>query len=101
MERQPDVRSTHGSPEVLRELVASIGKLDRLLESAVEPDHEDQPGRQRSPARTPSSAAPTPTVATGLKAEGGEQTYRHPGGHTQDVGRRYRFLRLVRSTNGY
>jgi PAS domain S-box-containing protein len=77
------------SPELLRELAAGIGRLDRLLEGAAEA------GADR-PAGEPRVTAPT-----GLTLKAVSRRTGIPGATLRTWERRYQFLRPERSTNGY
>jgi MerR HTH family regulatory protein/GAF domain len=97
-ERQPDGGSG-GSLELLRVLATSIGKLDRLLEGAVEAE-EDRAAREPGAATAPSVAAP-PRIPTGLTLKAVSLRTGIPAATLRTWERRYQFLLPERSTNGY
>jgi PAS domain S-box-containing protein len=101
MEQRSDVRSMQGSPELLRELAASVGKLDRLLEGAMERGQGDLPDRQASAVAAHPSAEPPMTIPTGLTLKAVSRRTGIPAATLRTWERRYGFLSPVRSANGY
>jgi hypothetical protein len=88
-----------GSPELLRALAASIGRLDRLLEGTVEPQAGGAAGR---PSAVPApSAAPLPRIPTGLTLKAVSLRTGIPAATLRTWERRYQFLRPERSASGY
>jgi hypothetical protein len=86
---------------MLRELAASIGKLDRLLEGAVELDRE-APREQQPWGVSPTlRAEPPPRVPTGLTLKAVSRCTGIPAATLRTWERRYGFLRPMRSANGY
>jgi hypothetical protein len=101
MERQPDIQSAQGPPELLRELAASIGKLDRLLEGAVEPDYGDRRERQPWAVTIPWSTERLPRIPAGLTLKAVSRRTGIPAATLRTSERRYGFVRPMRSANGY
>jgi MerR family regulatory protein len=101
MEQRSDVRSMQGSPELLRELAASVGKLDWLLESTMERGQGDLPEQQSSAVTAQPSAEPPMTIPTGLTLKAVSRRTGIPAATLRTWERRYGFLRPVRSANGY
>jgi hypothetical protein len=101
MEQRSDVRSMQGSPELLRELAASVDKLDRLLEGAMERRQGDLPERQSPAVTAHPSAEPPTTIPTGLTLKVVSRRTGIPAATLRTWERRYGFLRPVRSANGY
>jgi hypothetical protein len=101
MEQRSDVRSMQGSPELLRELAASVGKLDRLLEGAMERGQGHLPERQSSAVAAHPSAEPPMTIPTGLTLKAVSRRTGIPAATLRTWERRYGFLSPVRSANGY
>jgi hypothetical protein len=66
LEQRSDVRSIQGPPELLRGLAASVGKLDRLLEGAMERRQGDLPERQSPAVTAHPRAEPPMTIPTRL-----------------------------------
>jgi PAS domain S-box-containing protein len=83
MERQPVGQAESGSPELLGELVANIGRLDRLLEGTAEPS-------------TPAAGIPS-----GLTLQAVSRRTGIPAATLRTWERRYGFLRPTRSASGY
>lgn len=101
MERQPSVRSMQESTELLRELVASIEKLDRLLQGAVEPNHGDDLERGRTAVDAPLSAEPPPRIPTRLTMKGVSRRTGIPAATLRTWERRYGFVHPTRSASGH
>jgi hypothetical protein len=101
MEQRSDVRSMQGSPELLRELAASVGKLDWLLEGTMERGQGDLPEQQSSAVTAQPSAEPPMTIPTGLTLKAVSRRTGIPAATLRTRERRYGFLRPVRSANGY
>jgi PAS domain S-box-containing protein len=101
MEREPNVRSIEEAPELLRQLAASVGKLDRLLEDVMELHHGDRPERQPSTVAThPAGDRPSP-IPVGLTLKAVSRRTGIPAATIRTWERRYGFVRPMRSANGY
>jgi PAS domain S-box-containing protein len=101
MEQRSDIPSTQGSPELLRELAASVGKLDRLLEGEMERRQGDLPERRSSADTAHPGAEPPMTIPTGLTLKAVSRRTGIPAATLRTWERRYGFLRPVRSASGY
>jgi PAS domain S-box-containing protein len=97
----PDAMAEQASPELLQGLAASIGKLDRLLEDAVEARQQRQPATQASAVAAPSTVSPPPKVPTGLTLKAVSRRTGIPAATLRTWERRYHFLRPERSASGY
>jgi PAS domain S-box-containing protein len=86
----------------LGEAVATVaGKLDRLLEGAVEPGQRDRPERQPRALAGPAIAQPLPRIPTGLTLKAVSRRTGIPAATLRTWERRYGFVRPVRSASGY
>jgi PAS domain S-box-containing protein len=101
MDQRSEARSTQGSPEWLRELAAIVGKLDRLLEDAMERRQGDLPEGQSEVVSADPGAEPPMVVPTGLTLKAVSRRTGIPAATLRTWERRYGFLRPVRSANGY
>jgi PAS domain S-box-containing protein len=101
MEQRSEVRSMQGSPEWLGELAAIVGKLDRLLEDAMERRQGDLPEGQSEVVSTDPGAEPPMAIPTGLTLKAVSRRTGIPAATLRTWERRYGFLRPVRSANGY
>ena len=101
MEQRSDVRSMQESSELLQELAASVGKLDRLLEGTTERGQGDLPERRSSAVPARPSAEPPMTIPTGLTLKAVSRRTGIPAATLRTWERRYGFLRPARSANGY
>lgn len=81
-----------GSPELLRELAANLGRLDRLLES---------PAGRRDPGSLPQAPAPVAGIPTGLTLKAVSRRTGIPAATLRTWERRHGFLRPTRSASGY
>jgi MerR HTH family regulatory protein/GAF domain len=92
-------------PTLLRELAASVGRLNRLLEKVIENDRLDRdpsfarPGRAGHDAGLPADLLAKRPVGLTLKAV--SQRTGIPGATVRTWERRYGFIRPVRSASGY
>jgi MerR HTH family regulatory protein len=93
MERQPVGGEAEGSPELLRELAANIGRLDWLLEG---------PAERRDAGSLPQASKPVAKgIPTGLTLKAVSKRTGIPAATLRTWERRHGFLRLVRSASGY
>jgi hypothetical protein len=86
---------------LLRELAASVGKLDRLLEGTMERGQGDLSEQPSSAVTAQPSAEPPMTIPTGLTLKAVSRRTGIPAATLRTWERRYGFLRPVRSANGY
>jgi DNA-binding transcriptional MerR regulator len=94
----PDIRST----ALLGELTAGIGKLNRLLQSAIQQSPEGPPiteGSPTPPART--TAEPPPALPSGMTLKAVSRRTGIPAATLRTWEHRYGFLRPQRSPTGY
>jgi hypothetical protein len=101
IEQRSEARSMQGSPEWLRELAAIVGKLDRLLEDAMERRQGDLPEGQSEVVTADPGAEPPMAIPTGLTLKAVSRRTGIPAATLRTWERRYGFLRPVRSANGY
>jgi PAS domain S-box-containing protein len=95
-------QTVSGALRDLGEAVATVaGKLDRLLEGAVEPNHGGRPERQPRALAAPASAEPLPRIPTGLTLKAVSRRTGIPAATLRTWERRYGFVRPIRSASGY
>jgi PAS domain S-box-containing protein len=101
MEQRSGVWSMQGSPEWLHELAATVGKLDRLLEDAMERRQGDLPEGQSAAVTVDPGAEPPMAIPTGLTLKAVSRRTGIPAATLRTWERRYGFLRPARSASGY
>jgi MerR-like DNA binding protein/GAF domain-containing protein len=99
LERHP-VAASQEPPELVGELAAEVGDLNRVLEGVSDPKADDSPARE--PERASDSVpAELPPTLTGLTVKAVSQRTGIPAATLRTWERRYGFVRPLRSPSGY
>jgi PAS domain S-box-containing protein len=101
LERHPTLPSRVQPPVLLDELTAGMGKLNRLLESAVQGGTGEPPAVDPSAPSGKGTVEPPPPLPAGLTLKAVSRRTGIPAATLRTWEHRYKFMRPRRSPSGY
>jgi hypothetical protein len=101
LERHPTLPAYVQPPALLGELTARIGRLNRLLENAIQSSADRLPALEPSAPSAEATVEPPPALPTGLTLKAVSRRTGIPAATLRTWEHRYGFMRPRRSPSGY